>query len=442
MSVATTDAIRKTVLVDFVPAEAFELFTSRASSWWPVSTHSYSGDKVKEVVFEPQVGGSVYEVTDEGHGAVGTGARGSRRSASCMEWLIGKCSGTEVEVRFSPEGPGARRARASRLGPDRGPGRARRYACAGTPCSLPTSSGRRPRRRRRPAPRAARRGAAQRRARGAKRREQLVARRELLDRPPAQAREVLGGELLGCVNRGRARTDRHGRARRARAGRPSGRRGTETRAHGSRSTARARRRRARPPRRAHARSPPPPTRPRRSHLRASPRASDPGTRNGRAGSCRPDRAQPPGRFAQPHRSDSRKALSNGRSRHGTAAFAGEVEEDEERRLAEAALLRAELRPLAERAAVGLLADEADRERRQLERELRAARPSRRSRPAAGRPTRASCGGRIREPDPELEQLELLGRVASRGVNPAACRPPEVVAGVREQAFAAAETGRD
>jgi hypothetical protein len=25
-----------------------------------------------------------------------------------MEWLIGKVSGTEVEVRFSPEGPGAR----------------------------------------------------------------------------------------------------------------------------------------------------------------------------------------------------------------------------------------------------------------------------------------------------------------------------------------------
>ena len=64
MSVATTDAIRKTVLVDFAPAEAFELFTSRASSWWPVSTHSYGGYKVKEVVFEPQVGGSVYEVTD------------------------------------------------------------------------------------------------------------------------------------------------------------------------------------------------------------------------------------------------------------------------------------------------------------------------------------------------------------------------------------------
>jgi hypothetical protein len=66
MSVVTTDVIRKTVLVDFAPAEAFELFTTRASSWWPTKKHSYGGGKVKEVVFEPRVGGSVYEVTDEG----------------------------------------------------------------------------------------------------------------------------------------------------------------------------------------------------------------------------------------------------------------------------------------------------------------------------------------------------------------------------------------
>ena len=36
MSTTATDAIRKTVLVDFAPAEAFELFTERIASWWPV----------------------------------------------------------------------------------------------------------------------------------------------------------------------------------------------------------------------------------------------------------------------------------------------------------------------------------------------------------------------------------------------------------------------
>ena len=62
----TTEAIRKTVLVDFSPAEAFELFTTRVSSWWPTETHSYAHDKVTDVIFDPRVGGLLYEVTDEG----------------------------------------------------------------------------------------------------------------------------------------------------------------------------------------------------------------------------------------------------------------------------------------------------------------------------------------------------------------------------------------
>jgi uncharacterized protein YndB with AHSA1/START domain len=108
MSVATTDAIRKTLLVDFAPAEAFELFTTRASSWWPMTTHSYGGDKVKEVVFEPRVGGSVHEVTDEGTAQWARVLEWEPPHRLVLEWLIGKCSGTEVEVRFSPEGPGSR----------------------------------------------------------------------------------------------------------------------------------------------------------------------------------------------------------------------------------------------------------------------------------------------------------------------------------------------
>jgi uncharacterized protein YndB with AHSA1/START domain len=108
MSVVTTDAIRKTVLVDFAPAEAFELFTTRASSWWPTKTHSYGGGKVKEVVFEPRVGGSVYEVTDEGTAPWARITAWEPPDRFVMDWLIGNCVGTEVEVRFLPEGPGAR----------------------------------------------------------------------------------------------------------------------------------------------------------------------------------------------------------------------------------------------------------------------------------------------------------------------------------------------
>ena len=66
MSTTLTEAIRKTVLVDFTPEEAFDLFTARIASWWPVRTHSYGGDDVKTVVLEPHVGGRLYEVTDAG----------------------------------------------------------------------------------------------------------------------------------------------------------------------------------------------------------------------------------------------------------------------------------------------------------------------------------------------------------------------------------------
>ncbi len=52
MSTTVSEAIRKTVLVDFTPEEAFDLFTARIASWWPVRSHSYGGNEVKEVVLE------------------------------------------------------------------------------------------------------------------------------------------------------------------------------------------------------------------------------------------------------------------------------------------------------------------------------------------------------------------------------------------------------
>ena len=69
-----------TVLVDFAPAEAFDLFTTRVSSWWPTATHSYGGDKVKDVAFEPFVGGLLYEVNDEGEAPWAGSRPGNRRT--------------------------------------------------------------------------------------------------------------------------------------------------------------------------------------------------------------------------------------------------------------------------------------------------------------------------------------------------------------------------
>jgi uncharacterized protein YndB with AHSA1/START domain len=108
MSTIAAETIRKTVLVDFAPAEAFELFTARIASWWPVRTHSYGGDAVKEVVLEPRVGGRLYEVTDEGEQDWGTVLEWEPPHRFLLDWQIGDAAGTEVEVRFSPEGPGSR----------------------------------------------------------------------------------------------------------------------------------------------------------------------------------------------------------------------------------------------------------------------------------------------------------------------------------------------
>ena len=58
--------IRKTRTVPLDPVEAFDLFTTRMETWWPLPTHSIAEDKATGVRFERQVGGRVVELTDEG----------------------------------------------------------------------------------------------------------------------------------------------------------------------------------------------------------------------------------------------------------------------------------------------------------------------------------------------------------------------------------------
>jgi uncharacterized protein YndB with AHSA1/START domain len=108
MSTTATESIRKDVLVDFAPAEAFDLFTAGIASWWPVRTHSYGGDAVESVVFEPEVGGRVYEVTEQGEQDWARVQSFDPPNGFLLEWLIGESCGTEVEVTFTPEGPGSR----------------------------------------------------------------------------------------------------------------------------------------------------------------------------------------------------------------------------------------------------------------------------------------------------------------------------------------------
>ncbi|HKX48553.1 MAG TPA: SRPBCC family protein [Gaiellaceae bacterium] len=100
------EVIRKTVTVDCAVEEAFRVFTADAISWWPVETHSIHAT-VDEIVFEPKVGGAVYEIGTNGErGHWATVLEWEPPHRLVLAWNILEREGdlTEVEVRFLPEG--------------------------------------------------------------------------------------------------------------------------------------------------------------------------------------------------------------------------------------------------------------------------------------------------------------------------------------------------
>ena len=100
------EVVRKTVTVDCAVEEAFRVFTAETRSWWPIETHSINVE-VEDIVFEPEAGGSVYEIGangERGHWATVLVWEPPQRLI--LRWNILERDGdaTEVEVRFSPEG--------------------------------------------------------------------------------------------------------------------------------------------------------------------------------------------------------------------------------------------------------------------------------------------------------------------------------------------------
>jgi len=104
------EVVRKSVTVDCAVEEAFRIYTAEATSWWPTGSHSIYGEQVEEVVFEERAGGEVYELAASGERA---------HWATVLEWdpphrlvlaweVTPSVVGTEVEIRFLPEGEGTR----------------------------------------------------------------------------------------------------------------------------------------------------------------------------------------------------------------------------------------------------------------------------------------------------------------------------------------------
>lgn len=112
----TTEPIRRSITVARTPADAFDLFTARMASWWPLESHTRAetdtGEKTEDVVFEPRVGGRIYEVLSTGEeGLWGMVTAWEPPTRVVFDWKPNDEDRpyTEVEVTFSATGDGRTR---------------------------------------------------------------------------------------------------------------------------------------------------------------------------------------------------------------------------------------------------------------------------------------------------------------------------------------------
>jgi uncharacterized protein YndB with AHSA1/START domain len=104
-------AVRKSITVAAPPERAFEVFTDRIGTWWPLDTHSLFEDRAVTAVVEPREGGGMYELDADGNqGYWGTILAWEPPHRLVVSWNVGRRrpEPTEVEVRFVAEGDGTR----------------------------------------------------------------------------------------------------------------------------------------------------------------------------------------------------------------------------------------------------------------------------------------------------------------------------------------------
>jgi uncharacterized protein YndB with AHSA1/START domain len=111
MSTQAADlTVRKSLTVAAPVERAFEVFTERIGTWWPLDTHSIGHERARDAVLEGREGGGLYEVMDGGETAPwATVLAWEPPSRIVLSWHVNPTvPATEVEVRFSPEGDGTR----------------------------------------------------------------------------------------------------------------------------------------------------------------------------------------------------------------------------------------------------------------------------------------------------------------------------------------------
>ncbi|MHA7820140.1 MAG: SRPBCC domain-containing protein [Erythrobacter sp.] len=100
------EPVVKTIALEVNVQRAFGHFTRRMADWWPLASHSLSGEDAKSVVFEARGGGRIYEVDGEGRERDwGHVLECEENARLVFSWVLEKPDlATEVEVRFTPKG--------------------------------------------------------------------------------------------------------------------------------------------------------------------------------------------------------------------------------------------------------------------------------------------------------------------------------------------------
>ena len=143
---STSTAVHASVVVDAPIERAFSTFTDDIGSWWSEDHHLLRGE-LAEMVFEPRVGGHIYDRGVDGsecHWARVLAYEPPDRVAFSwdinVQWEIETDPErtSEVEVRFIAEGPDRTRVELTHRGIERhGPGWEGMHGAVGSPAGWP-----------------------------------------------------------------------------------------------------------------------------------------------------------------------------------------------------------------------------------------------------------------------------------------------------------------
>jgi uncharacterized protein YndB with AHSA1/START domain len=111
--IANLDPVRKTIRVNAAPAHAFDVFTTGLTRWWP-RDHGIGKKPIQKVMMESRLGGRWLEIAEDGTQTnVATIILWEPPHRMVMLWQINAqwkpdpTMKSEVDVRFSPDGPNA-----------------------------------------------------------------------------------------------------------------------------------------------------------------------------------------------------------------------------------------------------------------------------------------------------------------------------------------------